>query len=143
MATFLLEDLTGSVSIVVFPNTYRSLNYIRDDEMVLVRGRLDRRREGLQLIASDIFLLEEARQKMVKKVIFHLSAVGFEDGLLERLKTAITGNKGNCRVQFDIDTPRHGKVSIISDEKISLTNDFLRQVESIIGRDSISFQVVQ
>jgi DNA polymerase III subunit alpha len=53
MATFVLEDLQANVEVLVFPKTMRECAHLlRDDAVVLVEARLDRRDEIPKLIAQ-------------------------------------------------------------------------------------------
>ncbi|NLS44530.1 MAG: DNA polymerase III subunit alpha, partial [Firmicutes bacterium] len=55
MAFFSLEDLTGTIDIVVFPRVYEeSSPIISEDSIVLVEGRLESGEESLKLIANTI-----------------------------------------------------------------------------------------
>jgi DNA polymerase-3 subunit alpha len=55
-ALFRLEDLTGGISIVAFPNTFeKSAHLVTLDQVVVVKGRADLRGRELQLVAIEIF----------------------------------------------------------------------------------------
>ena len=42
MAAFMLEDLDSTLEVVAFPETFRNyFQYIENDRMVLVRGKLE------------------------------------------------------------------------------------------------------
>jgi DNA polymerase-3 subunit alpha len=58
-ASATLEDLEGSVEVLVFPATYqRYQDLVSDDALVVVRGRLDRREDVPRLVAMDIGVLD-------------------------------------------------------------------------------------
>ncbi|MBT9166995.1 MAG: DNA polymerase III subunit alpha [Syntrophomonadaceae bacterium] len=59
MAFFLLEDLVSSIEIVVFSSVYeKARQYLENDMVVLVRGRIDHKDEGeVKIIADDILPL--------------------------------------------------------------------------------------
>nr|MBU6202462.1 DNA polymerase III subunit alpha [Acidobacteriota bacterium] len=60
MATFTLEDLAGAIEVTVFPKLYKTHGHlIVDDQIVIIRGRLDRRDEArMTLMASDVSVIE-------------------------------------------------------------------------------------
>jgi DNA polymerase III subunit alpha len=59
---FRLEDLAGGVQVVGFPSVYeRSQDLLAPDRIVVVTGRVDLRGRELQLVASEIRTLDEAR----------------------------------------------------------------------------------
>jgi DNA polymerase-3 subunit alpha len=55
MAVFMLEDLNASVEIVVFPKTMYSFSqFIHDDEIIRVKGRVDTKDDNFKFIAQTI-----------------------------------------------------------------------------------------
>lgn len=62
MARLRIEDLKGSVGVVVFPRTYNECAELLTAEgaVVLVRGRLDQRMEEVSIVAEKIELAETA-----------------------------------------------------------------------------------
>jgi DNA polymerase-3 subunit alpha len=103
-ALFRLEDLSGGVSVVAFPNVYEKVpDLIQPDRIVLVKGRVDLRGRELQLAAieirepdlgADVLLLPESAGRLVVEV----PADGFTDGLLGKLKTALASHPGRAPV---------------------------------------------
>ncbi len=65
MAFFQLEDLYGTVEIVVFPNTFEKYNHkIKEDSIVVVKGKLQfRDDEPPRILASDIYDIKEAPEQ--------------------------------------------------------------------------------
>ena len=61
MAFITLEDLCGSVETVVFPKAYeQASDYLQEDKIVVIRGKLDTKAEGAaKLLADKIWLLSE------------------------------------------------------------------------------------
>ncbi len=56
-----LEDLQGSVEVVVFPKVFtETANAWADDAVVLVTGRVDRRDEAVQLLCETVHAWEDA-----------------------------------------------------------------------------------
>jgi DNA polymerase-3 subunit alpha len=65
MAFIALEDLYGSVEVIVFPRTYeRCSGILEEDNVLVVTGRLDMKEEGVpKLLAGKVSLLSEYRGK--------------------------------------------------------------------------------
>ena len=56
-----LEDLQGSVEIVVFPKVFaETANFWADDSVVLVSGRVDRRDDAAQLLCESVHAWDDA-----------------------------------------------------------------------------------
>src|SRR5690606_18885266 len=63
MAVIELEDLTGVMESVLFPEAYeRFAAHLHEDSAVAVRAKIDERNESLQLLVDDLkpFEIEEA-----------------------------------------------------------------------------------
>jgi biotin carboxyl carrier protein len=62
-----LEDLTGSVEVVVFPKVYeQTASAWADDSIVLVSGRLDRRDEAPQILCEAVWSWEDVTRMGVE-----------------------------------------------------------------------------
>jgi DNA polymerase-3 subunit alpha len=61
MAFLTLEDLTGSVEVIVFPKTYEAAHLVlKRDAVVLVRGRLDVTEQQAKVLAEAVLPLDDA-----------------------------------------------------------------------------------
>jgi len=61
MAFLTLEDLTGSVEVIVFPRTYEQNAFLlKKDAIVVVRGRADVAEQQVKILADSLFSLAEA-----------------------------------------------------------------------------------
>ncbi len=70
MASIILEDLTGKIEAVIFPNIYReNSDIITNDSLVFIRGTLDVNEAGAKIIVNEIVPLGEAAQKFTNKLI--------------------------------------------------------------------------
>jgi DNA polymerase-3 subunit alpha len=64
MAGLKLEDLTGTIEVVVFPKVYESVKDGYEPERVtIVKGRLERQDEGIKLLATQLRWLENKEFK--------------------------------------------------------------------------------
>lgn len=62
MATFRLEDTTGSIEVLVFPKLYENIGDLTNDEVVVVKGRLDAGEDNRKVLAGQIRLLQEKKE---------------------------------------------------------------------------------
>ena len=73
MAIMMLEDLDGSVEVLVFPGAYQNYGkYVRKDAIVFVKGRLSLREEHPKIVADEVIPLEQAQEKYTTGVIIKL-----------------------------------------------------------------------
>lgn len=96
MATITIEDLLGSVEVIVWPKTYyEKKGILVEDEKVFVKGRVkaEEEKDG-QLLADDIWLFEDAPKKLF---IRYEDLEAYEKGKNE-LFSVLKGKKGNDTV---------------------------------------------
>ncbi|MGD8896979.1 MAG: DNA polymerase III subunit alpha [Acidobacteriota bacterium] len=107
MASFVLEDLEGSVECLVFPETYKkTAGRLADDQVVLVKGRAEMPDEGrARLLASDVMPLEQAKLAEARSVTIRVPARGWDRSKGERLRDILGSHRGDCPVTLEIVRP--------------------------------------
>jgi DNA polymerase-3 subunit alpha len=107
MASFLLEDLEGSVECLVFPETYKkTAGRLADDQVVLVKGRAETPDEGrARILASDVLPLEQAKLEDARFVTIRVAARGWDRAKGERLRDILGSHRGDCPVTLEIVRP--------------------------------------
>ncbi len=139
-ARFKLEDLEGEIDCILFPKNYANFStLVNMNDMVVVTGRLNRAGDDdstQEMIVEDIITLEKARSKIIKKIVLNVSTTGLENDLIQKLKRILEANPGYCEVQFNLDTPSHGKVSIEPEMKVKITDVFMQDIKDILGGES-------
>ena len=140
-ANFNLEDKTGFVDTIAWPDTYRqTADCIGRDDPIRVRGRLDVGEERITLIANDILPLEQAcaeaitapARKAPGEVHFFLT----EDnrGELQAFRDLIAGEEGPASVYLHMTTAaRETRVIGPADFRINPSKTLLDTVHRKFG----------
>ena len=69
MAMLTIEDHTGSIDGVVFSDAYAiSGPLISEDQVLMLRGKVDRRREEPSIVVDQVIPIQEAAQQLTKTV---------------------------------------------------------------------------
>ena len=69
MAILTLEDQTGSVEVVVFPDVFNSYSpLLKSEEPLLIQGTAEVEENTVKIISHEISSLEDIRRKAVKTV---------------------------------------------------------------------------
>jgi DNA polymerase-3 subunit alpha len=130
--TFLrLEDLTGSVEVIVFSELYRKSKEIIDSESpIVVVGRLERdsirqeetrtETEECKIIATDIMLLAEAKKKRPKKAHILAPTVHLEPTSLVGLKDVLKAHPGASQVFLHLLYPEGREVVLSLPDKLKI-----------------------
>jgi DNA polymerase-3 subunit alpha len=137
MASFVLEDLDGTVECLVFPETYRKVaGRLADDQVVLVKGRAESPDEGrARLLASDVLSLEQAKLTEARSVTIRVPATGWDRSKGERLRDILGAHRGDCPVTLEIVRPGAYAVALAPSASYRVHPDaVLRdEVETLLG----------
>ena len=68
MASFLLEDLTGTIEVLIFPKIFAEVGSLENDQIVLVHGRYYINDEEKKIIAEKVVLVEENVEQDVESL---------------------------------------------------------------------------
>ena len=67
------EDLTGSIEVLVFPDTYTALpRPLNPGDVLVISGSLNRRDDQAAIRASQVLWLPEAYDQLLREVVLHL-----------------------------------------------------------------------
>ncbi|MEI7630779.1 MAG: DNA polymerase III subunit alpha, partial [Actinomycetes bacterium] len=120
-AIITLEDLEGSVEIMVFPQTYLPVSTsLVEDVVVVVRGRVDRSDEdGVRVVALSVTLpdLSEAASGPMRLT---MPATRCIPPLVDKLKEVLAGHPGTTEVHLHL-TGGVSTTVLLLDDKLRVT----------------------
>lgn len=140
MAFVTIEDLYGTVELIVFDSVYhKSQSSLIEENVVLVEGRLSiREDEPVKIVASLIKDLNEETTKQIntgnKINCLSINITNLSEDAKDRLRGAIkffTGDRANVKLEIvqDGETKPCGG--------IYMTNQILEQFEEIVGKENV------
>ena len=129
-----IEDLSGTIGLVVFPKTYKKYaDFCNNDQIVVVKGKVNRdmRTDDFNVIAESLDLMEE----MEKKRSLHIELVGITDGeILGQVKNTLLDTKGDDPVFIRLE----GKTIQLGEEfSVDINPDLIEQLESVLGSGAV------
>ncbi len=145
MAYVTLEDLQGSVEVILFPDVYKEYaSFLESEEPLLIKGSAKSEDEGTKkIIAKEIIPLAEIRGRLSNTVHINLHAPGLERDTLIKLKDILNKNKGNSDVYLHLIFPDKSEVNISADSKmkVSFSDSMATRIEELLGNDTVYFEV--
>ncbi|GFE61909.1 DNA polymerase III subunit alpha [Geobacter sp. AOG2] len=158
-----IEDLTGSVEITVFPDTYvETSSLLKSDDPLLVTGKLEKTEKGAKILVSrpsadngrrgghqrdpgpagDIKLLQEARAQTTKRVCFTLRTDELPVERLDALKTIIQRYHGSVPacIQFLIPERSRATMPLPPDLSVMAIDELRLEVERLFGYNAATFE---
>jgi DNA polymerase-3 subunit alpha len=135
-----LEDMSGKVELLVFPEAYRKLaEKVKLEVPVLIRGGV-RIEEGAnpKITANEIIPLDEARVPLPKALRIRIPLGSATDSTVEALHALFNERKGEAKVLFDVE--REGDFMVVMEAEgynVMPDRNFLGRVEELCGRGSV------
>jgi DNA polymerase-3 subunit alpha len=135
-----LEDMSGKIELLIFPEAYRKLaEKVKLEVPVLVRGGV-RIEEGAnaKLTANDIIALDDARVPLPKALRIRILVESASDGTVDALHMLFNERKGEAKVLFDLE--RDGDFMVVMEAEgynVMPDRNFLARVEELCGRGSV------
>ena len=107
MAVFMLDDIDGSVEVVVFPETFGKHGSLIDtDAMLLVRGKLEKDDESARLVATELLPIAALMERTTREVAIHLKAPQHGRPMFEALAELLSRHRGDRRVSIELGRAR-------------------------------------
>jgi len=144
MALLTLEDLDGSVEVLVFPEVYaRSVLLLKPDAAVFICGTVNRREETPKIVAEQIIPLEDVPKKFTKAVHIRLPAATTSTETLARVQEVLRAHSGQIPVIFCFMYPEGQLVFLEANQHLSVTpsEKFVEEIEAIAGEDTVWLKV--
>ena len=135
-----LEDMEGSVEMIVFPEAYRKLQEkVKLEVPVLVRGGL-RIEEGVnpKLTVNDIIPLDDAKVPLPRALRITIPAEAASDSTIDDLHALFAQCKGEAKVLFDVE--RQGDFMVVMEAEgynVQPDRNFMARVQELCGRDAV------
>lgn len=145
MAYIELEDLTGAVEVIVFPNLLeKAEELISEDSIVALQGRLDLKEKTgeneVKVIASSITSLESAQtvEHSYKRLELVLEGEKCDQDTLNRVVRAVKNNPGTVKLLLKV--KQNGTMFTLAAGngfKVATTNSLLQDLLRILPKEHI------
>lgn len=157
-----LEDLHGSVELVIFSDVYSdAVDYLKSDDPILVTGKLEKEAprggnrgkpnaagggmedggveaEDCKILVTEIVLLEEAKTKKSYRVQIEAPTERLPIDKIETLKTILKSHPGSSSVYLKLISPDNNEVTISLPDELNIAPDevlFKEIRDTLIGVD--------
>lgn len=135
-----LEDMSGKVELLVFPEAFRKLGEkVKLEVPVLIRGGV-RVEEGAnaKLTVNEIIPLDEAKVPLPKALRIRIPLESSTEDTVSALHTLFNERKGEAKVLFDVE--RQGDFMVVMEAEgynVMPDRNFIGRVEELCGRGSV------
>ncbi len=139
MAFLTVEDLKGSLEVIVFSELYsKIIDRIGEDTPLVITGKVERDREKeevVKLIASDVMTLEEAKNKLPPKTHIIAQKSAIEESHIHTLKKMILSHPGKSQVFLHLrgDDRRESILMLPDNLRIEPSREVLEEIKGSLS----------
>ena len=137
MAILMIEDLDGLIEVLVFPAIYQKVaKYILNNNVVLLRGRLNLKENTPKIIADDLYPIDEVH-RLVTSVKINLGVS--KENVFESLKGLLSSYPGSIPVYLHLDTPNKSRVQVLVGQELFVDpqEKLIRDIEDLLGENKV------
>ena len=142
-AKCVFEDLSGEISLLVFPKRYADGlgNQLKVGTIVAVEGRLSFRGDvgeaaaAPELVVQDILPLETAASRSARRLRLTCDPEAIGDAAWEGLREVLERSPGPCPVVLEHETPE-GTAVLELDARVTVDKNLLESITKILGDKS-------
>jgi len=144
MAFATLEDLNGSLEMILFSDVYKnSISYLGGDVPVVVKGKVDKGEDSVKIIASALYPLEQAKAAFVNTVHIKADANRIKADSMEKIRGVFNIHTGKSPVYFHLLWNDREVVVAASDEfKVDSSEKFIKDIETLLGEGSVELRAL-
>jgi DNA polymerase-3 subunit alpha len=138
MAFVQLEDVTGSIEVVVFNSTYAAARgLLAEDAVLVVKGRVDHKQQGeTKLVALEVSAFEAVPER--REVRLKVDARSAPAGVIRELAGVVRDFPGEAPVYVDLVTSLGSKLLELGPEyRVDPQPDFFASVRHLLGAASV------
>jgi DNA polymerase-3 subunit alpha len=138
MAFVQLEDVTGSVEVVVFNSTYaHARELLVSDAVLVVKGRVDHKQQGeTKLVALEVAPFEATPER--REVRLKVDARAARAGVIRQLAGVVREFPGEAPVYVDLVTSVGPKLLELGPEyRVDPRPDFFAEVRTLLGEAAV------
>jgi DNA polymerase-3 subunit alpha len=138
-ASATLEDLAGGVEALFFPNTYEVIGqYIAEDAIVVVKGRVDRRDDTPRIMAMDMSLPDVSHNPDSKPVTLTMPITRCTPPLVSELKEILTSHPGDAEVHVHLQNGSRTTVLRLGAVRVAPTPALRADLKTILGPSAVA-----
>ena len=137
-ASATLEDLAGGVEALFFPNTYEVIGqYIAEDAIVVVKGRVDRRDDTPRIMAMDMSMPDVTHNPDTKPITLTMPITRCTPPLVDQLKEILVSHPGDAEVHVHLLNGTRTTVMRLGGVRVAPTPALRADLKMILGPSAV------
>ena len=144
MAIVTLEDLGGSLDLLVFPRCFKEHGqHLQKDAILFFRGNVDNKEQTPKLLVNEITPLSEAHKKFTRSIHVRLVTTGPEEEKMKNLQQILSQHPGSTPVYLEFLDQNNIRSQMLVDRSLFVqTNEnLLASLQQALGEEAISLRM--
>jgi DNA polymerase-3 subunit alpha len=140
MAFATVEDMRGSVEVIIFPGVYaQSSDLLLEDKPIFVQGELKKEETAVKILVDQIIPMERAEELWTATIHFSIDATKTDAETLKGLHEIIQRYPGSCKGFIHLTIPDKSETVVAISEDFSLcsSTELGREVRALLGYDAV------
>ncbi|MGD0138799.1 MAG: DNA polymerase III subunit alpha [Tepidisphaeraceae bacterium] len=140
MCILTLEDLDGQIEATIFAESLAEItrkypHAIAAEQIVFIRGKVDKRRETPGVIVNELVPIAEAMSRFTRCVKVEIDRVEGAIETLKQLKSVLAKHNGNCQTFLSVPAPGEKRALIVLDKQWSIraTPELKQELEFVLN----------
>jgi len=136
MAVIKVEDLSGSIEVILFPDLFaRCSALLKNDDPLLITGTVEKGDHTIKIIGQEIITLNMVRQQLIKAIEVSLDQETASRDILEDLRDLTFRFPGECRLRFRVPMGRGKDITIAANQRFSVLPcpELISELEQLTG----------
>ena len=140
MAILGAEDRSGSLEVVVFPKIFQEVSSIlAEDRVIIVTGTAEVTEDRTQIRAESIIPVEEACQRLGRRIGLSFNISETSEDLLFRVKDVLRRHSGDVPTSLIFHGQHDSRWVVRSDASLNIqpTPELLAELREMIGENAV------
>jgi DNA polymerase III subunit alpha len=138
-ASAALEDLAGGVEVLFFPNTYELVGqYLAEDAIVVVRGRVDRRDEQPRIMAMDLSLPDLSVAEATRPLVVAVPADRCTEQLVQKLREVLASHPGSVEVHLKLVNGTRATLLRLGPVRVAPGPALMADLKALLGAGAVA-----
>ena len=136
-----LQDMTGELEALVFPEAFARLEtLLKSDVPLLLRGRVNVEDAGTRVAIQDGQPLDRvagAAGATTAQVRVRIELSTMDEYTLDQIKTVLAGSPGPCPIAFDLFDPDGSMATLASNQRVRIDDRLVSRLREMPGIGSV------
>jgi DNA polymerase-3 subunit alpha len=138
-AIYTLQDRTGAVELLAFPEAFARLEpMMRAGTPLLIKGRVNVEEVGTRVAVADARALEQSGERTPSLLRVRVDLGVIDSIMLDRLQELLRSRPGRCRVAFELVNLDGSVATLEAQSGVQPDRDLVEAVREICGLDAVA-----